>query len=218
MNKLYHVYDPMCAWCWAYQPAWGEIKEALKDKVKIVYVLGGLARDSDVPMPDTMQKQISGYWKNIENKVGTQFNHDFWTNNTPRRSTYPSCRAVLAARTQGEEESMLTAIQHAYYLNALNPSDNDVLIGLAKQIDLDVEKFTKQFLSEQNKTALLNEIKFARSIGGNSFPSLFIEIAQDTGAVAKEQKDIYPIQIDYLNASKTIEEILNLNNQSLMLP
>ena len=192
--KLYHVYDPMCSWCWGYKPIWNEIKQAVADDVEIIYVLGGLAPDTDEPMPEMMQAQIASYWKKIENFLGTAFNYEFWTENSPRRSTYPACRAALAARAQGAELAMLNAIQEAYYLHAQNPSDNAVLIELAKQLGLDMLKFEAALLSKQTHQDLLAEIAFARSIGGNSFPSLFIVSA------GKEVE----IPIDYKDAEITI--------------
>ncbi|MGF1793695.1 DsbA family protein [Photobacterium profundum] len=194
---LYYVYDPMCSWCWGYKPAWLQIKEAVIDDVEVVYVLGGLAPDSDVPMSEAMQQQIATYWKKIENDLGTQFNYDFWYQNTPRRSTYPACRAILAAREQRAEPAMLDAIQHAYYLDAKNPSDNDILIGLAKSIGIDCDKFEADFLSPTTHDALLREIAFARSIGGNSFPSLFVQT----------EKGVGELMINYEDAKMTIAQI-----------
>jgi putative protein-disulfide isomerase len=144
-----------------------------------------------------VQQQIASYWKKIENYLGTQFNYDFWHQNTPCRSTYPACRAILAAREQRAEQGMLDVIQHAYYLDAKNPSDNDILIGLAKSIGLDYEKFEADFLSPTTHDALLREIAFARSIGGNSFPSLFVQT----------EKGIGELMINYEDAETTIAQI-----------
>lgn len=196
-NKLYYVFDPMCSWCWGYKPVWQKITQALQDKIDIQYVVGGLAPDSDQPMPEEMQQQIASYWKKIEDFLGTEFNYDFWSQNTPRRSTYPSCRAVMAARKQGAEQSMLTAIQNAYYLQARNPSDNDVLIDLANDIGLDVARFEADLLSEELNQQFMQELEFARSIGGNSFPSLF---------VATEQ-GVVELQVDYQSAETTIDQV-----------
>lgn len=195
--KLYYVYDPMCSWCWGFKPTWNQITHAISDQVEIIYVVGGLAPDSDVPMPEIMQQQIMSYWRKIEDYLGAKFNYDFWVNNTPRRSTYPSCRAILAARSQGAELNMINAIQEAYYLNAQNPSDNEVLLNLAQGIGLDMAQFKAEFLSEKNHQRLLDEIAFARSIGGNSFPSLFIERA---GRITQ-------LPIDYQDAETTITQI-----------
>ncbi|PSV49619.1 DsbA family protein [Photobacterium indicum] len=197
---LYYIYDPMCSWCWGYKPVWLQIKDVVSNDVEIVYVLGGLAPDSGVPMSEAMQQQIASYWKKIENYLGTQFNYDFWHQNMPRRSTYPACRAILAAREQRAEQGMLDAIQHAYYLDAKNPSDNDILIGLAKSIGLDCEKFEADFLSPTTHDALLREIAFARSIGGNSFPSLFVQTEKGVGELV----------INYEDAETTIAQIRSL--------
>lgn len=196
-NKLYYVYDPMCSWCWGYKPVWQKISQQLESKIEIQYVLGGLAPDSDQPMPEEMQRQIASYWKKIEDFLGTEFNYDFWQKNTPRRSTYPSCRAVLAARKQGAEQAMLSAIQYAYYLEARNPSDDEVLLSLAANIGLDAAKFEVDFFSAELNKEFLQELEFARRIGGNSFPSLF---------VATEQ-GIVELQVDYQSAETTIDQV-----------
>jgi len=189
----------MCSWCWGYKPVWRKIKQAVADDFEITYVLGGLAPDTNEPMPEMMQAQIASYWKKIENYLGTSFNYEFWTENTPRRATYPACRAIIAARSQGAEESMLDAIQVAYYLHAKNPSDDHVLIELAKQIGLDTVKFETELLSPQTHQNLLTEIAFARQIGGNSFPSLFIEKAGK----------IVEVKINYEDADMTIGKLIS---------
>ncbi|MCG9578983.1 DsbA family protein [Vibrio tubiashii] len=199
-NKLYYVYDPMCSWCWGYKPVWQQICQILEGKIEIQYVVGGLAPDSDLPMPEAMQRQIVSYWRKIEDFLGTQFNYEFWNTNVPRRSTYPACRAVLAARKQSAEKQMLTAIQSAYYLEARNPSDSDVLIDLADSIGLDLERFESDFGSVTLNEEFMRELDFARSIGGNSFPSLFVQTAEG----------LVELQVDYQSAQTTISQIEQL--------
>lgn len=98
---LYYFHDPMCSWCWAFSPLWNEIVKGLPDHVMAKRVLGGLAPDTDQPMPADMRDKIKGIWQTIQQTVpGTPFNFEFWEKCTPRRSTYPACRAVIAARKQ----------------------------------------------------------------------------------------------------------------------
>ena len=93
---LYYVHDPMCSWCWGFRPTWQKIQEGLSDDVEVRYLLGGLAPDSQEPMPKSMQLDIASYWGKIQQHIsGTEFNFDFWEKCKPRRSTYPACRAVL---------------------------------------------------------------------------------------------------------------------------
>ena len=124
----------MCSWCWAFRPAWTAIRARLPKDITPKRVLGGLAPDTRQPMPEAMRTYIQDNWRRIERAVpGTKFNFEFWNRCRPKRSTYPACRAVIAAIAQGREfeEPMIEAIQRAYYLDARNPSDDETLIALA---------------------------------------------------------------------------------------
>ncbi len=175
---LYYVHDPMCSWCWGFRPVWQQVQSALSGKVEICYLLGGLAADNEQPMPAEMQANIRDTWTYIQQQIpGTTFNFDFWTQNQPRRSSYLSCRAVIAAGLQGQasaSENMLLAIQQAYYLQAKNPSDSDVLIQLAADCKLDSKRFEADLFSAQCEQLLQQDLHSAMQLGVHSFPSLVL--------------------------------------------
>ncbi len=194
----------MCSWCWGFKPTWLELQQNLPDTVAAKYVLGGLAPDTNEPMPKAMQEHLQFNWQRIAQSIpGTQFNHDFWTKNKPRRATYPACRAVLAATAQDQrfEEPMIRAIQEAYYLQAKNPSDDDVLCSLALQIGCDVNEFEKALHSDITNNALTQNITFSRALGAQGFPSLFFE------AVGKKP---VPIALSYTDSAAIVEQIHSL--------
>lgn len=176
-STLYYIHDPMCAWCYGFIPTWKTIQENLPSNINIEYVVGGLAPDSDQPMPEETRQMIMNAWHRISAMLGTEFNFDFWTKNKPRRSTYPACRAVLAALAQNHEKEMITAIQQAYYQRALNPSDDDILIGLAGELSLDVNKFTYDLKSDEIERQLIDQIALSRKLSHRGFPSLVLEIS-----------------------------------------
>ncbi|VAW69631.1 Thioredoxin [hydrothermal vent metagenome] len=134
---LYYFHDPMCSWCWGFKPVLAQLTQGLSNTLQIEHVVGGLAADSDMPMPEKMQTQIKSNWQAIQQTIpGTEFNYDFWDSCMPRRSTYPACRAVLASKQlmPDKHSEMNSAIQQAYYLQARNPSDYNVLYSLAEDI------------------------------------------------------------------------------------
>lgn len=201
-SRFLYVHDPMCSWCWGHRPVWDQFEQALAELVPVEYVVGGLAPDSDVPMPEAQQAAISGYWKKIESLLNVPFNHEFWTKNTPRRSTYPACRAVLAARWQKAERAMITALQEAYYQRALNPSDTEVHLQLAGELGLDVDKFEQDLASDALEQAFQDELAFAHSLPIQGFPSM----------VLLHRGDVFPVPLDYKNfqgALSQVREILN---------
>ena len=202
-STLYYIHDPMCSWCWGYRPVWNALQQHLPVAIRIEYVAGGLAPDSDQPMPKEMQNAIQGHWHNIKAKLGTEFNFDFWRENTPRRSTYMACRAVIAAKLQGFEKQMLEAIQCGYYLRALNPSDIEVLNQLAGELcalkpELDLAKFSANLLALDTQKEFERQLQLARALTIQGFPSLVLEV--------KGQR--YSIAIDYSDYQNTLAQIV----------
>jgi len=181
-HKLYYIHDPMCSWCWGYRPVWDSLYKSLPSTISVEYVVGGLAPDCDSPMPLEQQQMIENHWRTIEVKLGTTFNYDFWQENTPRRSTYNACRAVIAAHKQGCQIAMVDAIQRGYYLRALNPSDLNVLIGLAEELSqqqslgLDLAQFIIDINADETEAELVRQISLARQLTEQGFPSLVFEV------------------------------------------
>ncbi len=195
---LYYVHDPMCSWCWAFVPVWHRLLEELPAGIEVKKLLGGLAPDSDEPMEPEMRERIQAGWYRIEQNVPEiRFNFDFWERCVPRRSTYPACRAVLAARRQGADEAMNGAIQRAYYQQARNPSDNSTLIELAGELGLDVGRFGSDLASPQINLELAREIQASADLGVDSYPSLVLVV--DGGR--------WPVAIDYNDAGPMLETI-----------
>ena len=207
---LYYVHDPMCSWCWAFKPTWVKIKSGLSNSILTQRLLGGLAADNQDKMPDELQHFLQQTWLKIMQVVpGTQFNFDFWHLCEPRRSTWPACRAVIAARQLDaeSEEAMIEAIQKAYYLNAENPSNDSTLIKLAIQIGLDENEFAQRLHCPETQRTLSNEIQQASALGAEGFPSLILE--ED----GRHQRIAY----DYNDAGMVLENPLILRAGNLRI-
>jgi len=194
-DRLFYIHDPMCSWCRAFQPVWQQLRAQLPDTLTIRYLLGGLAADSDQPMSSAMQRMVSDHWRRIERVVpGTEFNFDFWQHCTPRRSTWPACRAVIAARYQAAEQAMIQAIGDAYYLQAQNPSDDEVLIACAATIGLDVARFKQDLNSDATRSQLQEEMTHSVALGASGFPSLILERGGQLISIPIDYNDATPMQ------------------------
>lgn len=198
-NTLYYFHDPMCSWCYGYRPTWKALRENLPASIKVINVLGGLAPDSDEPMPDQMKDYIQGCWRRINSELGAEFNFDFWKKCRPRRSTYPACRAVIAAANQGNEEAMIVAIQDAYYRRAMNPSDLDTLIRLAEELALDVNRFAEDLKAEATEQTLQQQLRQTRTAPVSGFPSLVLE----------REGHMSPVMLDYHDYKVSLAMILD---------
>ncbi|SFP61468.1 putative protein-disulfide isomerase [Nitrosomonas cryotolerans] len=204
-TRLFYIYDPMCSWCYAFNTSWAALRKDLPASIRVIGLLGGLAPDTKEPMPVSMRDMIQQVWRRIEESIpNAEFNHDFWRLNTPFRSTYPACRAILVARKQDMalESKMLQAIQTAYYQNAKNPSLLTILQECATEVGLDANKFIKDLTDPIIDCELQREIKYARSMNVFSYPSLRL--------VHNETQ--FPITVDYLNHHSMIDEIMHIQS------
>ncbi len=191
----------MCSWCWAFKPAWQKILTSLPQNLTVVYLLGGLAPDNDNPMSPETRKLVMDNWRRVKDTVpSTEFNYEFWRLNTPKRSTYIACRAVISARIQNPkfERAMIDEIQSAYYLKAQNPSEKIVLFNIAEKVGLNVEAFKQDLNSTRVNNYLIKEIEFSRMMPINGFPSL----------VLSKNDILTQIRINYINANFTINQII----------
>lgn len=192
MATLCFYHDPMCSWCWGYRPVSDRLFSSLPVGVSLSKIVGGLAPDSDAPMPENLRVGLPQAWQKIHDLLGTEFNFDFWTECEPRRSTYPACRAVLAAGEQDRYDEMTDAIQRAYYLRAMNPSDLGTLEKLARELGLDSDKFATDIRSPDIEADLQRQVQFSRQSPIDGFPSLVLDLEGSSVAVTRDYKDPQP--------------------------
>jgi putative protein-disulfide isomerase len=176
---------------------WKQVKAALVDKLKIVYVLGGLAPETDESMPPEMREYLQQTWRRVSEHCGVEFNFDFWTKNTPMRSTYPACKAALVAREYGKELAMDERIQRFYYLEAGNPSQYENLYDLAEELGIPRDAFIKRIHSDELDRHFREEVKQAEQLGAQGLPSL----------VLKRGNGTHFIQHSYTDAKENIRQI-----------
>ncbi|MFT6714237.1 MAG: putative protein-disulfide isomerase [Planctomycetota bacterium] len=170
--KLLYVVDPMCSWCYGFKAALDEVLPELNPNVEAELVMGGLAPDSDEPMDEETRTYVQQAWHAVAKQTGVSFNHDFWAQCEPRRSTYPACRAVIVAREVDLAWEMLAAIQRAYYLEARNPSDEDTLVALAEELGIDGEGFRGRFREPEIEAALQAHLRLRTQLRAVSFPTI----------------------------------------------
>ena len=104
---------------------------------------------------------------------------------------------MIAASNQAAEETMIEAIQKAYYLRAMNPSEPKVLLGLAIELGLDGEQFQLDLGSIQTESSLQEHFSLRRSLDVWSFPSL----------VLKQGSTLTPIVHDYTDYRVSLAEL-----------
>ncbi|MCP4951193.1 MAG: DsbA family protein [Proteobacteria bacterium] len=174
---IYCVVDPMCSWCWGFAPGWRELVSEIPETVTVVDLMGGLAPDNEAPMDSAMRQYVQDAWGAVKARTGAEFNFEFWNKCEPKRSTYPACRAVIAAGEQasGARSLMYNAIQRAYFLEARNPSDAEALECVAGEIGLDRKQFSEDLGSDHINRIFQLELESVAKLGVSGFPTIVVK-------------------------------------------
>lgn len=95
---------------------------------------------------------------------------------------------------------MIDAIQEAYYLRAMNPSDNSTLISLAVELGLDHEPFSRDLVDAKTQQLLEAEFALRRRLGVSSFPSLVLAYGERHTSIAIDYRS-YPPALEAIEAA-----------------
>ena len=95
---------------------------------------------------------------------------------------------------------MILAIQQAYYLRAMNPSDVETLVTLARELLLDEQKFVQDIESTETEEEFQRQLDFTRRSPTSGFPSLAIEL----------DDQLVPVVQDYRSHQKTLQHLATL--------
>ncbi|MGB0957737.1 MAG: DsbA family protein [Litorivicinus sp.] len=202
MQRLTYVYDPMCSWCFGFSATYRAILADLPPSVVSARLLGGLAPDSDVPMDASMAAMLSSTWHRIEESCGVRFNHDYWQQSPlPPRTTFIACRAIIAAQALGVADlDMLAAIQRAYYQQARNVWQAEVLTELAVELGVPANDFVAELGHVRTLAQHTEQQNRAASMGVQGYPTLIWQDDQQSGR----------LPIDYGKPEVTLEVIRSL--------
>ena len=201
-SVLIYVHDPMCSWCYGFRPTWKSLKEQLPEGLPVVSLLGGLADDSDVPMPEEMVDYLRRTWGRIESTCGVTFNHTYWEQTPPPpRTTFISCRAVIAAeRLAGRGEAFGERIQDAYYTEAFNVWDFDVLCELAEEFGFNRNSFSEALASDDVRAVHDEQRQLTERLQVEGYPSVLLV----------HNGEAFPIPVRHQDAEAMLEDITDL--------
>ncbi|CAI8408934.1 MAG: DsbA family protein [Oceanospirillales bacterium TMED33] len=201
-SVLIYVYDPMCSWCYGFRATWKSLKANLPEGLPVVSLLGGLASDSDTPMPDEMVDHLKRTWSRIEPTCGVEFNYAYWDQTPPPpRTTFIGCRAVITAeRLAGRGEAFGERIQDAYYMEAQNVWDFDVLCELAEEFGFNRDSFAEALASDDVRAAHDEQRQLAGRLQVEGYPSVLLI----------HKGEAFPIAVRHRGADAMLQDLTDL--------
>ena len=194
MNKIKEIIivaDPMCSWCWGFEPVIKTLQKKIDPKIKLSLLVGGLRSQGDQAWTNEFKSFLQEHWKQVEAKTGQMFNTEILEKKVFEYNTEPACRALVTLREIDETKQFLflNALQEAFYLRAVDITNEKVLSTLVKDFGIDEAEFLSLFRSDKMIEKTQADVYKSRSMGANVFPSVVIIDEEGHLCVVKGYKD-----------------------------
>jgi protein-disulfide isomerase-like protein with CxxC motif len=131
------------------------------------FVMGGLASEygPDAGWGSDDSPGMVQHWLEATDESGMPTDPLAWAE-TPLRSTYPACRAVVAAREQGRDTAYryLRALREGIVCRRIALETTDALAELARAVGLDAERFRADLSSPAVAAAFEADLEESRDV------------------------------------------------------
>ena len=173
-KTLLYFADPMCSWCWGFQPVMANIREKTAASADCVIFTGGLRPFTEHVMTNEDKAKVRGHWGHVQEASGQPFDFDFFERTDFTYDTEPACRAVVAVRRLKPEfaHPMLDRLHRAFYAENRDVTDADVLADLAAEVGVDRSDFQIAHAADETKQETLADFHYAQRSQITGFPTL----------------------------------------------
>jgi putative protein-disulfide isomerase len=203
-NFVIYVGDTMCSWCYGFAPEMDKFIK-LHPELKVRLVQGGL-RPNNTEKIYGMQDFLLSHWKEIEERTGQPFTYDILKDENFVYDTEPASRAVVVARMIDEtkEWAFFKKVQIAFYKENKDTSKLATYLEIAKELGLDIDKFTKLFDTDEAKYATKSDFQLASEMGVKGFPSVVIKVGKEFFMISNGFREVKDLEEVYENVLKEI--------------
>lgn len=168
--------SPMCSWCWGFSPVIQQLKKAYGTE-KIRLVLTPFRVDTTEPMDDALRNYVLGQWHKVHQTTGQEFDFRFAMPKDFIYNTTLVCLSIKAFRKQrvALELEYMHDLQHVYYTENQDLTNEEVLIKIAEKFDLNISQFKQDLHSELTKEELEKDFSFCKQLNVRSYPTLMLK-------------------------------------------
>ena len=203
-NILY-VFDPLCGWCYGFEPVMMQFQEKYKDKVNLEVIPGGMVPKKYARPISTMRPFLEEAIPQLEKRTGitiakSYYDSILYKHGVVLNSELPSQVFMAALESyKGREVFLAKEIQDLLYQKGKDISQLEVFSSI-EGLDLTLLE------TEETTKKMNNAFARSRQLGVTSYPALLIEV----------EGKYYPLcngYTDYEHLSKVTDKFLKQLNK-----
>lgn len=212
--KLIFVGDPMCSWCYGFGKEMTAFKK-LHPELPLEIVVGGLRAGATDVLDEAGKNFRLSHWARVEEASGLPFNRDgLMARKNFIYDTEPICRAVVAARVIAPDADLLAvfrALQHGFYVEAVDTTDGLILARLATDAllkdgySVDIHQFHQVWEADSTIALAKNDFARSRALGVRSFPALLLEINGEIQTISSSYAHVEELEKNLQSALQQLQ-------------
>jgi putative protein-disulfide isomerase len=175
------VIDPLCGFCYAFEPEMQKIIEAYKNKFVFDVIPGGMILGKDEGPIGKVAPHIAFGYKDLEkmstSKFGDKFLNDVMKKGTYQMSSELPSIAITIFKSMQAQNTLAFAygIQKMLYYDGTSLNDPENYRTLVNQFNLNADDFITKLTMPIWKTLTYETFAKAESLGVNGFPALVLK-------------------------------------------
>lgn len=201
-REIIYLADPMCSWCWGFQPVIhsllerygkndesaappGETGAAEEPALSFRLVMGGLRPGQAAePLNDALKRMLRHHWREVEKKTGQPFQYTMLDkkNSEFLYDTHPAACAVVTMRRMepAREFEFFSLLQKSFYAGGLDITNPELLLELAGTMTtstgepVSVKKFMELYNEEVTNRLTFADYNLSLQLGIRGFPSVVL--------------------------------------------
>jgi putative protein-disulfide isomerase len=174
--KLVYIADPLCSWCYGFQPEMDKILAAYGQTCDLEIVAGGMGIGNKKPLDQEFKESLQDHWKQIKELTGQEFDHEILNTKGLIYNSEPLCRAIVTAKDIDSTKglAMHKMLQKYFYAKNKNVTLLENIKLCALELKLDTATFIKTYNSEKIKKATQADFDRVERNGIEGFPALIL--------------------------------------------
>lgn len=186
--EMYYATDPLCSFCWAFEPTLRKFRYQYASYISNdTTVMGGMIEKWEKFGGDSSNgiqsaADVAKHWREIGDFSRMVIDGRVWLDE-PIDSSFPSSQAFQIVRRDYPEQAQafLRKLRETVMVWNQDISKREVLAGILEEMGLDHEKILNDADSFEGRSLLNSDLGLARALTATGFPTLVLVNEQNQG-------------------------------------
>ncbi len=179
-DKITYVFDPLCGFCYAFEPEMKKLQEKYKDKFEFEIISGGMILGKNEGPIGKVAPHIAHGYKDLETMSSARFGSNF-LNKIMKEGVYkmssemPSIALEVFKSIQPENAiSFANDIQMMLYYDGISLNEPENYGNLVKKYGINEIDFISKLSLPEWKAKTYDQFEMTKKLGATSFPTLIL--------------------------------------------